>query len=74
MAWLRRQTRRRDADHVAEMRAHVDLLADQLVAQGRSPEEARRDARLTFGNPHAKAEQIRDLRGARRSGTVLGFD
>ena len=64
MAWFRRRSRRRDADHLAEMRAHVDLLADQLEAQGRSPAEARREARLQFGNPDAKIDVLgpwRDL-------------
>jgi putative ABC transport system permease protein len=70
MTWLRRRSKRSDDDHVAEMRDHVDQLAEQLVAQGRSPEEARREARLTFGNPRATLEQIRDGRWRRVMDTL----
>lgn len=45
-----------------EMQAHLDLLVDQLVAQGRSPDEARREARLRFGNPRVKHEEVRAMR------------
>ena len=32
-----------------EMRIHIDLEARDLIEQGMSPEEARRQARLSFG-------------------------
>jgi hypothetical protein len=32
-----------------EMRFHLDQHTIDLIAQGRSPEEARRQARLAFG-------------------------
>jgi predicted permease len=46
------------------MQAHIDLLADQLMAQGRTPDEARREARLRFGNPRVKQEEVRSLSAA----------
>ncbi|MEZ5319695.1 MAG: ABC transporter permease [Vicinamibacterales bacterium] len=44
-----------------EIRAHLELYVEQLVAEGRTPEEARREARLRFGNPRAKLEEISDM-------------
>lgn len=64
MAWYRKRASRSGEDHADEMRAHVDLLADQLMAQGRTPDQARREARLKFGNPRVKLEEIRDRRSA----------
>jgi predicted permease len=43
------------------MQAHIDLLADQLVAQGRAADEARREARVRFGSPRVKQEEVRAL-------------
>jgi putative ABC transport system permease protein len=43
------------------MRAHVDLYTDELVARGRPPEEARREARLAFGNPRVKLEELAQM-------------
>ena len=40
------------------MRAHVELYAEELIARGRTPEDARREARLAFGNPRAKLEEV----------------
>lgn len=40
------------------MRAHLALYEDQLVDRGRSREAARREARLRFGNPRVKLEEI----------------
>ena len=54
-----RAARERDRD--AEMRAHLDLFIEQLVERGLSPEEAARQARLQFGNPRAKLEEIHDM-------------
>jgi predicted permease len=59
MSWsrfLRRSARERE--RAAEIQAHLDLYADQLVAKGRSPDEARREARLRFGNPRARREEV----------------
>jgi predicted permease len=52
-------------DRSEEMQAHMDLYAEDLRARGRSSEEARRDARLTFGNPRVKLEDLDALKGSR---------
>jgi len=59
MAWtrfLRRSARERE--RAEEMQAHLDLYTDELVARGHAPDEARRLARLRFGNPRAKLEEV----------------
>ena len=50
--WLRRLRSResRMRDRADEMRAHVDLYAEDLIARGVPPEEARREARIRFGS------------------------
>ena len=40
------------------MRAHLDLYEDELTARGFTPEEARRQARIKFGNPRVKLEEV----------------
>ncbi|MFY9746973.1 MAG: ABC transporter permease [Acidobacteriaceae bacterium] len=45
----------RDID--AELQAHIDLRAEDNIAAGMSPEAARRDARLRFGNPVVQRER-----------------
>ncbi len=81
MPWPAFDARRRQArDRAEEMRAHLEEYADQLVARGLTPEAARREARLTFGNPRVKLEEVeamtrlaivetlgRDVRDAARS-------
>lgn len=39
------------------MRAHMALYVEELVARGRSIDDARREARLAFGNPRVKLEE-----------------
>jgi predicted permease len=58
----RRRARERDFDE--EMRAHLDLLTEQHVRSGLSLEDARRVARVAFGN-----ETV--VREARREGRTL---
>ena len=63
MAFFRRFTnlfRRRqlDRDVAAELQAHIDLRTDDNIARGMTPEEARREARLQFGNPAATQEHV----------------
>jgi predicted permease len=61
MAWYRFASRRsRERERAEEMRAHLELLEEQLIEQGVSREAARREARLAFGNPRAKLEAVRD--------------
>jgi putative ABC transport system permease protein len=63
MARFRRLTNlfrrsRVDRDIDAELRAHIDLRIDANVAAGMSPEEARRDALLRFGNQTSTKERV----------------
>lgn len=46
-----------DAEIDAELRAHIDLAVEDLVRSGVSEPEARRAARLRFGNPVAVRER-----------------
>ncbi len=46
----------RDID--AELQAHLALRIDDNISHGMSPEEARRDALLRFGNPTATREKV----------------
>jgi hypothetical protein len=47
------------------MRFHLDQHTTDLIAQGRSREEARREAWLAFGGPEQVKEECRDARGTR---------
>ncbi len=51
--------RRRQVDReiAAELEAHIALRTDDNIGHGMSPEEARRDALLRFGNPTATKER-----------------
>jgi predicted permease len=48
----------RARDRADEMRAHQALLVDELIARGRTPDQAEREARLAFGNPRVKLEEV----------------
>ena len=65
MGWLRRlwSRRSRARQREEEITAHLELYAEQLVAAGLSPDEARRQARLRFGNPRVKLEDMDALNG-----------
>ena len=76
-----------DEEIDAELRSHIEMRTADNVAAGMPPEEARRDARLRFGNPAALKERVteadaqmfldffwRDLRyGLRMLRNNLGF-
>ncbi len=47
-----------DHDINAELQAHIAMRMDANVATGMSPEEARRDALLRFGNPTTTRERV----------------
>jgi predicted permease len=51
----------RDRQRREEFDAHVELYIEQLVARGRTPDEARRDAHVRFGNPRSRREEIDDM-------------
>ena len=59
MSWARFfQRGRRRREREAELGAHLALHVDELIARGQSPDEARRAARLAFGNPRVKLEEL----------------
>src|SRR5579864_2849335 len=51
--------RKLDRDLQGEMRAHLEMRAEDSVAEGMGEEEARRDALLRFGNPALVEESTR---------------
>jgi len=55
--------RKLDADLDAELRAHLDALAEANVRRGMSPEDARFAARRAFGGLEQTKERYRDQRG-----------
>jgi len=46
-----------------ELRFHVEMEADRLMREGRSPEQARREAMIRFGGVDRFAEKTREARG-----------
>jgi macrolide transport system ATP-binding/permease protein len=63
--WLRLiggKFRRRELELDDELAAHVDLLTDDNILRGMTPEEARRAALLTFGNKGIVKEDWHDQR------------
>ena len=53
---------RLDADLDREVRAYVDMLAEEKMQAGMSPEEARRAAFIELGGVEQVKEQVRDVR------------
>src|SRR6202035_237926 len=60
-SWLRRAARQRDLQ--AEMHLHFELKVQEHIARGLTPDQARRQARLDFGNMHLAAERSREMWG-----------
>lgn len=63
MAILRRfanlfRRSRIDREITDELQSHIDLRIESNIAAGMSPDEARRDALLRFGNPTATREHV----------------
>ena len=54
---------RRDAERAEEMQRHLDLQIRELIEDGASPAEARREALRRFGNPRALREELHDMNG-----------
>jgi predicted permease len=67
MTWWGRVRRRErlDEDLDKELRFHVEQYTDDLVANGHSQQQARREARLALGGPEQLKEDCRDARGTR---------
>jgi len=47
-----------DRDIADELQSHIDLRTDANLAAGMSPDQARRDALLRFGNPTSTRERV----------------
>ncbi len=67
MSWWQRLFRRRtyESDLERELRFHLEQHESDLVAEGHSPEEARRLARIALGGPEQVREMCRDTRSTR---------
>jgi hypothetical protein len=65
--WAHRLFRRNKLEEQLdkEMRFHLDEHANDLIARGYEPGEARREARLALGGPEQVKEECRDARGTR---------
>jgi predicted permease len=57
-----------DHDIAAELEAHIALRMEDNIARGMTPDQARREARLQFGNPTATRERVA------AADTSLGLD
>ncbi|HEY7474662.1 MAG TPA: permease prefix domain 1-containing protein, partial [Vicinamibacterales bacterium] len=57
--WWRRGAR--EQQRAEEMRAHLELYVEELIARGRTRDAAEREARLAFGNPRVKLEEIHQM-------------
>jgi putative ABC transport system permease protein len=73
MTWWHRLVRRRknEEELEKELRFHLEQHTSDLIAEGHSPEEARRQARLALGGPEQVKEKCRDVRGTRWLGDLL---
>jgi predicted permease len=60
-SWLRRGVRAQDLQE--EMRLHLESKVQEQIARGMSPDHARRQARLDFGNLTLAAERSREIWG-----------
>ncbi len=56
------QKRERDADIDNEIRSQLELLTDQKIKEGLSPDEARRAAKIELGGVEQLKEQVRAVR------------
>src|SRR3954468_13166433 len=57
--WLAR--RRKDRERQEEIETHIAEASDYYIAHGVDPVNARRVARVRFGNPRAYREQVSDM-------------
>ncbi|MBV9300969.1 MAG: ABC transporter permease [Acidobacteriaceae bacterium] len=67
MNWWNRLWRRKQMEQQLEkeLRFHLDQYAADLIARGSDPEDARSQARITFGGSEQVKEDCRDARGTR---------
>ncbi len=66
-SWVRAVARRREVEGEmeAEIAAHLEMLAADLVRLGQTPAEARRNARVALGSPVAAKDGMRRSLGVR---------
>ncbi len=69
--WALVRKRRLDHELDGEVRAHLELFEREAIANGMSPEEARRLARIRFGGVEQMKEEHRDRRSVRWIETLL---
>src|SRR5260370_17774420 len=60
-----------DGDIDEELQFHLDERSEELIRQGLTREEARRQARLRFGSPFVTREAGHDLKVSARLESVL---
>jgi predicted permease len=65
------QSKDLDRDLVLELESHIQLLAEQHILKGASPEEAQRRARIELGGIAQLREAHREVRGLPLLDTVL---
>src|SRR5688572_335162 len=68
-AWLGPD--RLDRDFREELRAHLEMLSDEHVRRGMSPEEARRAASIRLGALASLEAQHRDVRGLPAAESII---
>ena len=61
---------RMDEERARELRSHIEHIIDDLVAAGRTPDEARREAMREFGNPTLVRESLYEMNSIRLVETV----
>src|SRR5277367_1917906 len=59
------QRQKTDEELDEELRDHLELKTQEYIAQGMSPQEARRSAVLEMGGLEKRKEECRDARGTR---------
>ena len=62
---------RMDDERARELRSHIEHMVDDLVAAGRTPEEARREAMREFGNPTLVRESLYEMNSIPLLETIL---
>ena len=67
MTWWQRlwHRKRMEEQLEKELRFHLEQHIADLIAQGRTPAEARREANQSLGGPAQVKEECRDARGTR---------
>lgn len=51
----------KDRDRADEIQSHVDLATEHYIEQGMTPDRARREAQLKFGNTRAARERLDEM-------------